>query len=310
MKYIISFILILYLIFTLFTACGEALESPTDAVASVVESVVNKEVAVDENSAVSQQEEAVVSKEEPQEEPAQTVSSKTPAPSGSSKASVSSAPSKTPSKPVVSQTPSVSKPAQNTDAPVADIIVEYPTFTGESSLKNWLIGNHSDYFADKRNDMLSTMGNKGNVTYYRPSIPTNHSLFTLSQVEVHTPSGGMNYFYNGIGEESELVVLVNNRDATAQGFGKIEANRYAQIKSYCLENALKLPEGSVAKHVSFSDMDFYCQYNSNRDNTTIVWQQFGLYQTATLQGHFDQIEEIIPLLYLQKVTVDNSAVMK
>ena len=308
MKYTICFILVFCLFFSLFTACGQAPETPTDAVASVVESAVNENVAVDENSAVSQQEEAIVSKEEP----AQTVSSKTSASSVSSK--ISSTPSKVTSKPTASQGSSASSSVQNTDGLVADMIVEYPTFTGETSLKNWLIGNHSDYFADKRNDMLSTMGNKGKVTYYRPSIPTNHSLFTLSQVEVHTPSSGFHYFYNGKEIGNQGLMISVNHVASGTDTTRITDYMYATAKAKYNGEPTDLAEDTAVYCYTYKGIDFYyyryLTVGTNIDTVGVYWLQFNSSHMAVLQDNCDQIEEIIPLLYLQQVTVDNSAVIK
>lgn len=307
MKNTISLIFMFCLIFTLFTACGEAPESPTDAIVSVVESEENNESVVEESSASSVQEESVVSKEEAvQKEPEKTVPSKVPVSSATSKVPATSTPSKTPSKPVVSQTPSVSKPVQNDAGLVPAIRVDYPTFTDEGALKNWLAGKHPDYFTNGQKDMVSVLQSQGSAVYYKPSIPTNHSLFTLSQVEVHTPSRSFDYSYNGTGGEAELVVFVAHDNV--KGFGYDDM--YDLFKSTYEnqepdENAEEI--GYLFQH---NNVDFYGLYTPADGSCYVAWQQFGVTHFAGLHGHFDQIEEIIPLLYLQQVKVDNSAVIK
>ena len=299
MKYTISYILMFCLIFTLFTACGQAPETPTDAIVSVVESVVNKEVAVNENSAVVSQD----------QEETQPVSSKTSTLSTSSKVSVASTPSITSSKPVVSQTPVASTPAKNTDGLVADAKVEYPSFTKESALKEWLLGNHADYFADKRGDMLSAMGNKETVVYYKPSIPANHSQFILKQINVHTPSSAMHYLYNGndvLSAELTINVTTGSTAKFDSGFEEI----YKDIKGVYEKTSNHYGEEVSGYCYQQNGIEFFCSYDAVQQYWWIVWKQFDLYHYSTLHGHFDQIEEIIPLLYLQQVKVDNSAVIK
>lgn len=307
MKNTISLILMFCLIFTLFTACGEAPETPTDAVVSVVESEENNESVVEESSVSSVQEESVVSMEEAvQKEPEKTVPSKVPVSSATSKVPASSTPSKTPSKPVVSQTPSVSNPVQNDAGLVPAIRVDYPTFTDEGALKNWLAGKHPDYFTNGQKDMVSVLQSQGSAVYYKPSIPVNHSLFTLSRVKVHTPSRSFDYFYNEVGEDAELAVFIAHD--TVKGFGYDELydlgkDIYENPSS--AENAEEV--GYLFQH---HNTDFYVVYTPADGACFIAWKQFGFAHFAALHGHFDQIEGIIPLLYLQQVKVDNSAVIK
>ena len=298
MKYVISCILMFGLFLTLFTACGEVPEktpeSTTDVIASVVESQENNKETAKTSSAVSEeetlQEELATSKEESvQKQSEKTVSSHT------SSVPVTSLPAD-----------STSSAPVNTDAPVADINVEYPTFTGEGSLREWLTGEHADYFADKRGEMMSTMGNKDTVTYYRPSISANNPLFVLSQVQVHTPSRSFDYSYNGTGDKAELVVFVAHD--TVQGFGyddmyNLFKSTYENQESS--ENAEEI--GLLFQHDA---VDFYGLYTPTDGSCYIAWQQFGFTHFAGLHGHFDRMEEIIPLLYLQQVKVDSSAVMK
>lgn len=294
MKYTISFILIFGLIFTLFTACGEAPQSPTDVTATAVQQAVeeNTEDLAEEVSVVSQAVEQVASKEEGEKK--QQGTTKVPTTSVESQGTGSQ---------------QAKPPAQNTDTPVADINVKYPTFTGEGSLKNWLLGKNPEYFADDRGEVFSTMGNQGVVTYYRPSIPANHPLFMLSQINVHTPSGVMHYLYNGKDVlAAELVVGIAN---TNNGIFKSSfEDTYNEIKDVYVNSTTYSPEVVTGHYYQYKGIDFYCKYILEQQHTWIVWKQFGFAHYAVLHGRFDQIEEIIPLLYLQQVKVDNNAVIK
>ncbi len=295
MKRILSFLLIAGMVLCLFTACGEAPESPTDVKdASSVVSVAEKQEGV--SSVVSQP----IKEQEPQnnQEEKEDVSSSQPA---ESKIPVSSVPSETPNNSVSSQPVS-----QNTEGVVPLIHVEYPTFTQEGALKNWILGNHPDYFADGQKDTVASLQNQGSTIYYRPSIPVNHSLFTLSRVKVHTPSRSFDYFYNEVGEDAELAVFVAHD--TVPGFGNdgiydVCKNIYENPSS--AENAEEV--GFLFQH---HNTDFYVAYTPADGSCFIAWKQFGFSHVAALHGHFDQIEEIIPLLYLQQVKVDSSAVVQ
>ncbi len=302
MKYTISYILLFCLIFTLFTACGEAPESPTDvketsSVVSVAQkqeggsSVVYQPIG-EQESQNNQEEKEDVNSFQPAESQVPLVSEP------------NSQEPETPQPPVQES----DSPAQSTDAPVADINVEYPTFTGENSLKDWLLGKHPDYFQDGRGDMLNAIGTN-KVIYYRPSIPSNHELFMLNQIEVHTPSGAMDYLYNGNDVLSaELGIGISNSN-TAQfdsGFKDI----YDDIKAVYENKSDIYPETVEGYCYQYNEVDFFYAYMPTKQNSWIVWTQFGLYHYAVLHGHFDQIEEIIPLLYLQQVKLDNNTVIK
>ena len=100
--------------------------------------------------------------------------------------------------------------------------------------------------------------------------------------------------------------MLNTRDATAQGFGKTEKTLYDTIRTYYIDNNTPTPEGVIVDCIIYNNLDFYYQYDITPNYTNVVWKQYNLYQMATLNGHFDRIEEIIPLLYLQQVKVSNN----
>lgn len=316
MKYTTIYILVLCLIFTLFTGCGDTPETSTDVKQT---SSVGSEMSMEHQKQESTSSSVPLNQPQTEEELPQS-EEELP------QSSVSDEP-KNDSRPTegIQQVPqednqesnqeTSESTVQTTDAPVADTIVEYPTFTGETSLKNWLIGNYSDYFSDKRSDMLSTMGNKGNVIYYRPSIPINHSLYTLSQVNVHTPSSGFSYYYNDSQTKWNGISVYVNHVASGSDKTYITDYVYDNVTAkYNGEPSEYLAEGVEVHRYSYQGVDFYYyiydRVGDDGQSISVSWLQFNTSHMASVHENLHQIEEIIPLLYLQQVKLDNSAVIK
>ncbi len=167
-----------------------------------------------------------------------------------------------------------------------------PEFTTVTALQNWMLSkNDTDQFAQDKQALLSTMANGNQIVYFRPAIGNGNDSIQLEKVVAS--NGVLHYYYRFEDVEYsdlEFWVACYLNDSYKSNY--IEA-----IKD--LENQVY---GYLCTNVNNHDV----LYRDNQHGATIfLWQQFGGYIRASLKGenHADKVQEVIPYLNLEKVTL-------
>ncbi|MBR6548234.1 MAG: hypothetical protein IKT68_01695 [Clostridia bacterium] len=176
----------------------------------------------------------------------------------------------------------------------ADIAREYPTFVSEQALQTWLQKGSGAYETD-RSDYLMQASKSNIVNYYHPSEDLI-KLVSLNEIELHTPSN--TYIYQYIFDDGKELTLSLNT-AKIPGF-------YESDESF-LENKkqgyLMGQKGYQYYKEPKTGIEFYWNY-ADYDTTQIAWMQYGLVQFASFTGHKDILDELLPYLVLEQVTVN------
>ncbi len=266
----------------IFTACGAPVETPTNVESSlaqtaesVVQSEEQQEDAMEENDTVSvasktveNNDKDVVSKEtQTEKEPVETASKET---------------SKTTTSKVVDQ------PNENADA----VANPTPEFTSVAALQNWMLSkDDTDQYAQDKQALLSTMATGNQIVYYRPAIGNGNDAWQLERVSAS--HGVLHYYYKFVDDAYNDLQLV------------ISCYLDDSFKENYLE-ALDDLEKQVYGYASAEVNNHQVLYRDNQFGTTnFLWQQFGGYIYASLKGenHADKVQEVLPYLNLEKVTL-------
>ncbi len=272
MKKALSVILAIMLFAVCFTACSESpAETKTDA----------KPIDNAPSVVVSQVEQPTPEEGQPQQNSApaqqQEQTNETSLPTQQ--------PASTPNQPTTTVTP---------EKIHGDIAREYPTFVSEQALQTWLQKGSGAYEKD-RSDYLMQASKSNIVNYYHPS-ENLIKLVSLNEIELHTPSN--TYIYQYIFDDGKELTLSLNT-AKIPGF-------YESDESF-LENKkqgyLMGQKGYQYYKEPKTGIEFYWNY-ADYDTTQIAWMQYGLVQFASFTGHKDILDELLPYLVLEQVTVN------
>ena len=284
MKYIAFLLTVIFVIAGL-TGCGGNKETPTDAAGSPTPSQTDSFIsdqASEESKAAVQ--ETAVSSQAPTEgntsaQPKQETDSKTPGVTSSAA-------------PQENKQPVSSKADQQTQG---DIAVFLPEFKSEAALNDWLLGK-SDAFSEERSQTLSTYSDGSSIFYYKPAELLKKTEYRFKGVEID--GGAFIYRFDEWGDIGYVSFvrfsLGGEKESASEMFVKIKQKAEEKDERYCVKTV--------------DNIEYACFHN-NFDNTFIVWQQFGQYHTATFApGYFEQIDQVLPLLKLEKVTLRTDTV--
>ena len=171
-----------------------------------------------------------------------------------------------------------------------DIIQEEVKFASEAELINWLKNqeNPENQFSV---DALATMQRENTITYLKPKVSEDSSLVEL--VEIGIDSASIHYCYRFLGEDTYSLTVFN----CLTDFDNEVYIRYQERVSNGKENYY---------YTEVNEIEYYYMRNEKEDATVIRWMQGDIPQVALLYGHFEQIDEILPLLELQQVTVQTN----
>ncbi len=298
MKKIVVLLIGILVFSIVFTACGTPAETPSD-VDSTIEQTVG--VATQEKQEDIQQENNEQQEDTAGEKEAGSTTTKV---EGSSVEAVPSKESKAEQKPVETASKVTSKTTaskvveqpnekENADVPANPT----PEFTTIATLQNWMLSqNSTDQFAQDRQDLLSTMVTGNQIVYYRPVIGNGNDLLQLDNVAAS--HGVLRYFYGFIDEEYQDLQLRIScyMDDTEKEF-------YNDIKTNVQNNV----DGCILVNVNDHDIVYY---DNQYGVTVFCWQQFGGYIYASLKGenHADKVQDVLPYLNLEKVTLRTDTV--
>lgn len=292
MKYI-AFLLTVVFVIAGLTGCGGDKATPTDAAGSPTPSQTDSFIsapASEESKAAVQ--ETAVSSQAPtagntSAQPKQATGSKT---SGVTSSTVSDVTRDT----QVSSSSAAFKDAEQTQECE---IREYPTFSNEAAMKSWLLSKTDS--TEERAHILSAISSNSTICYYRPNVGSS-DVYVFQDVEVHTPSGTANYRYNYINEKLpyEQCTLTVTVTWTAEN----TINGFNDLKQRLLKNEANCYTSTV------DSIEYLYYHNVKSDATVIRWMQYGTEHAAILIGHFEQIDQVLPLLKLEKVTLRTDTV--
>ncbi len=286
MKKMLALLIGLLIFSVVFTGCGTPVETPTNVESNaeqtagdIVQSEEQQEDAIEENDTVSvasktveNNDKDVVSKEtQTEKEPVETASKVT---------------SKTTALKVIE------KESDDNDADIGTDADSLPVFNTVTAMQNWLLsGEDSTQFSENRELALSTMLSGNKIVYYRPTIEPENDLLVLDKVKI---SGSTVYYcYHFVDKAYDDIEL------------KISCYMDDSFKENYLE-ALDDLEKQVYGYASAEVNNHQVLYRDNQFGTTnFLWQQFGGYIYASLKGenHADKVQEVLPYLNLEKVTL-------
>ncbi len=258
---------------TLFVGCQQRAVTPTDIVDKVVPSLENS---------TEGNEDVAPSKDGSEEkvEPVPTTNSSKENKSDSSKV-------------VSSQSVTKSKQDENSNSSYqCDIVIEHPTFTTEKELKNWFLGNGPASYEKDLPKALSALSDSKTLAYYRPLEALETKGFHLDKIEMQASTGNLTYTYGLKNSDAKLLVCADNSpdDAIQRAYKAILADYQAK-----LENASSYTHEGIT---------YYCDYSPKAKQTIVLWKQFGYARMASVVGYDEPIEELIPLLKIEQVTLD------
>lgn len=162
-----------------------------------------------------------------------------------------------------------------------DIAINNPTFVSEAALKAWLIQGSGRYEEERGNALQQANNQK--FVYYRPSGDlSQYGALTSIEYDTMHQEVVYSYFQNG-----ELAIEV---------FSYLTDSSWED-----LYNNFSAADPKMFKHVTCDNIEYH--YYSPK-HTTVIWEQFGYTHAAKVYQNKDKIEEIIPLLKLEQVTVN------
>ena len=295
MKKILMFTLCLVMIIACFTACKEAAESTEPE----TKTDVSTPVVVDQQPQEEAQAEANVSEPAQEEEKVETDESED---EQEVVDSVSMVESKSVDKNQKTEQ-TVTNDNDNDKNTHEDIKQEYPTFKSEVALQKWLKGE-SDSFEEDRAIVLNNAKQENVVTYARPKISKDDN-YSLNVTHIETNQGVSTLCYSYAPKikshsTSSISVFVRSHEVAALRESHEDAKKDAN------------GEKEYYQSVRHGSIDYYYGYNPILDSFVIYWEQFGFIHSAIAEHVYEQIDQIIPLLELEQVTVklNDDAVIK
>ncbi len=205
-------------------------------------------------------------------------------------ASVESKPQKTESVAVSGESEKtvVSTPVSNDKNEQENMIVEEDLeFSTEAQLKNWF-KNQTQVENAVSAEALQTMQQGNTITYLRPGISSSNELVSLDKIIVELST--INYHYRfGEAETSELFIAAHTIDFDQAFYNGFETNLNKGKENYF--------------RTTVNGIEYLYMRNVSSDSAVFVWKQNDVVHSALLYGHYDQINEILPLLKLETVTV-------
>ena len=169
-----------------------------------------------------------------------------------------------------------------------------PTFLSDETFVFWL-KNGSDSFVDQRTDFLQQTVNQTFV-YYRPANDlSSYGTFNL----LECPVLGKRYrYYYSKNDQASIKIGVQCNDSTFEEMYIMAKERFENNQN-------------GYRYMVHDGIEYY-YYDAGSSMTLVYWQQFGETQFAHVYQNRDKIEEIIPLLELEQVTVklNDDAVVK
>lgn len=173
-----------------------------------------------------------------------------------------------------------------------DIGREYPNFVSMDSLQTWLEFGSGAYESERR-ECLTQSSKGGMITFYQPSEELL-KFVSLDQIEVHTPSQAYTFDYS-FADGKKLSIVVEN--AQIPGFYENNAT-YLDNKK---QGYLTGKKGCGYYQDPQTGIEFYWDHGDFY--THIVWMQYGLVHRAMIAEHDDVLDNILPYLVLEQVTV-------
>ncbi len=282
MKKLLALLIGLLIFSVVFTGCGTPVETPTNVESNaeqtagdIVQPEEQQEDAMEENDTVS-----VVSKVEENGDK-QAVSKETQ----TEKEPVETA-SKETSKITTSKV--VDQPNENADA----VANPTPEFASVAALQNWILSkDDTNQFAQDKQALLSTMANGSQIVYYRPAIGNGNDVLQLERVSASHGVLRYNYeFVDDTDDELELQISCYMDDTQKEFYEEIKEDAKNNVGGYILKKQNNID-------VIYAD--------NQHGATMFCWPQFGGYILAYLEGenHADKVQEVLPYLNLEKVTL-------
>ncbi len=306
MKRTAILILCLVMIITCFTACKQDAkpttpESKTDvSTPAIVDQQPKEEVQAeaDVSEPAQKEEKEPVQQSDDEQEETEPVSKVESKPT-----------SKVESKPASKVEISPVDKTQKTEQTVSDdqnsyeeIKDDVPVFKSDVEFQKWLKGETIS-FEDARKVVLNT-AKENAVTYARPKISKDDN-YRFNEILVEANQGFSTICYR-------YVPKVKNHSLSSVSIHAHSHDNASLRKSY--EDAQKDANGEKEyyQYVRHGSIDYYLEYNSVLDSFVIYWEQFGFIHTAIADHVYEQIEQILPLLELEQVTVklNDDAVIK
>ncbi len=266
MKKIISIIFVIGLIITLL-GCHQQNQTvtPTDS-------------AVQHDSVVQEKAEPV---EESTKEEVVETKKPIPAPSSSSQAINNTVSIEQPiSQPAVNESPE--------ERPDDCYIVDNPTFVSETALVSWIKNGSGKYESERANILQNAVTNQ-TIIYCSPTSSILEYV-TLEQIEV-------------VGNNLSLIYQYTFEDGNVLGIYPSRLTDTSWVDLYELRKQRYLYGEEDHGRIIANGIEYYYQFGAF-ESTMISWLQYGTAHSATIYGHRDQIDTLIPLLELEQVTVD------
>ena len=291
MKKYVVYILLTCLLLSCFAGCKQAETTPEEVTQT---DVTQTQVEVQEDLVVAEESEQSEEEKEGEQSPStvdkkQTVKEETVGQStkttATKKQSVSTKKeSTTQSKPVANQTV-VSK--VNPNDIHACVVESGPTFVSEEAFQIWL-KQGSGKFETERSNYIQTNAKNQSITYYR--LKNNLSQYVT-----------LDYLESNEHHIATYVYKSNKNEYMTLNVGNVDGE---SLYKYYQKKAEENTDGYSAVTDKNNNIVFYV-HHSDLSSVSVRWEQFGKFHSVRFsQWNNDTVNEIIPLLALEQVTVN------
>ncbi len=277
------FLLILCFVISLFTACGEAKETPTDVTNSSENSTIQQPQTQGESSQPTKETTGDVQKENQEQDgiPSQPEESAPQSPQEENQEEVT-----------------VPETQGNGNNDVQGDLNPYipPEFTSVEGFHSWL--QNGGVEEEKREDLLNSITNSttySDTSYCRPKLANGNQEFVLTTIEAYPYS--VIYRYGFVKNLSlEMLTITTCIDP-------IYMKDVSENMQECFD-LIDDPEKRVFDEygsTALNEITYYYYHYPKSDRTTIYWKINGNTFKARYYGSCAQINEILPLLELEQV---------
>ncbi len=205
--------------------------------------------------------------------------------------------SKAPAKPATNSKPAASsQPAATTGT--ADLVRHIPTFSSEADFRQWLVKGDGS-FETERQAAVAQMATGNTIRYYSFPALLNSQLLTLKQIDWEPNATDPAYCFRWADSTSTKSTI----NVTAFVFEPEYGKKMLEKDQQNIDDG---EEGWGKKTVN--GIEYYYYQNPNGYACVIDWKQDGCYACVLMHDYTDRMDQLLPLLTIEPVTLRTDVV--
>ncbi len=177
---------------------------------------------------------------------------------------------------------------------------EWPTFTTVTAFENWLAkgGEHQDVHDSMTQHVTNAVDLKAGY-YYRPVFRSQNDFIKFKDIEFCS-NKDLTYIYY----RYDIIETINDN---------VDLQIWVDLEPYALDidsgnliKQLKYPENQRSfddySITTYNGIKYYVFYYSDSNHSYIYWGQYNKVFCADMNGYFNQLDQILPLLQVERVS--------